>query len=59
MGLHSESGTMAVCESRKYRAKMKVKRRCSVYGETSLEIRRRRLDNIKFVMLQVHFIQHG
>ena len=46
MGLHSESGTMAVCESRKYRAKLKVKRSCRVCGETSLEIRRRRTENI-------------
>ena len=32
MGLHSKSGTIADCESRKYRAKMKVKRSCRVCG---------------------------
>ena len=46
MGLHSESRTMAICVSRKYRAKVKVKRSCRVCGVTSLEIRRQRSENI-------------
>ena len=59
MRVNSESGTIAVCVNREYRAKVNVKRSYRVLYETTLQIQQFLSDMNSFVMSQVHCVTNN